>query len=89
MSPTNSEVKLLKDVRTFRRSSPGSILLSKYDQAWFREGSIVVLGPRVTMCFDHRDQNVRQIIGEGPELFIIECELEEDPWYLKSPLSTP
>jgi hypothetical protein len=81
-------VTLKKDVRLFMRTGPRSSLLYPCGR-WIRAGDTITINEVETMVFDHRDQTVVRVLLTPIEYFIIERELEEDPWHLRLPPSTP
>ncbi len=71
-----------KDVRVFERVSPTSSRLGKTDK-WLRAGETITVGESRTMVFDHRDQLAVPILHSN--YFVIEEELEVDPWHVRPP----
>jgi hypothetical protein len=78
--PTQRTITLSVPVRTFKRSGPQSIMLSKHDQIWLNIGETYVLGTVKVMCFDHRDHNVAEVLsrmsGAPLGFFVLMDEVE-------------
>jgi hypothetical protein len=81
--PAEEKTLVLKcDIRTLIRNDDSN-WLSNASALQLRAGDTVTFRGPYMMLYDHRAQVALQIVGESPETFIIESELENSPWFLE------
>jgi hypothetical protein len=73
-----TRITIAADLRTFQRTTPGSILLTKFNQLWLRAPGTYTLGPVQTMCFDHNDHDAAEVldIESDTPLFVLMREVK-------------